>query len=454
MNANLRNYEIIPSVVEADKETEITVRSLDGGMLFFDDVTYDVQVIPKEESDVPMNEAMTLLGWDEMRTVMHIKPVNRELKFKYHFIGEQEWNIHISTKEYAPHVNPLYEHYVPHWNPLIHAPEQGVLLSVYSLYTDLYNRRPLKGDLHIHSLVSDGSESPSMVATEYRRAGYDFISITDHNIYHGSKEAEKDFDFETDFKMLVGEEIHNGYVGFFHMVNINGAYSINDIYIKEPERVNREAMALEAEVDVPENIDKKEYLHRVWLYREMKKSGGFAIYPHPYWTVGKHYHTETKMSEYILKNGLCDAFEVLGGCSPKELNMQVALYNELRAEGVRIPVVGSTDSHSVLNENSHFKDASTVVFTEGEDITGAISENMSVAVETYKKETARAYGPFRLVKYVHFLLENYYPVHDALCHSSAEVILGYIRGEKELKSTVEILEKRILAFEKKFFGRE
>ena len=453
MNPNLRKFEIIPSVVEADKETEIIIKSPDGGLLFYDDVTYDVRMIPKEESDVPMNETMSLLGWDEMRSTMHIKPVNGELRIKYYFKGEQEWKIHITTKEYGPHENPLYQHYAPHWNWLIQAPEQGVILSVYSLYPDLYNRRPLKGDLHIHSLVSDGSESPSLVATEYRRAGYDFISITDHNVYHGSEKAEKDFDFETDFKMLVGEEIHNGYVGFFHMVNIGGAYSINDIYINEPERVNREAMALEAEVHVPENVDKKEYLHRVWLYREIKKSGGFAIYPHPYWTVGHHYHTETKMSEYIMKNGLCDAFEVLGGCTPKELNMQVALYNELRAEGVRIPVVGSTDSHSVLNASMHFKNASTVVFAENDDIIGAIAENMSVAVETYQTETPRAYGPFRLVKYVHFLLENYYPVHDVLCSSSAEAILGYIRGEKELKSTVEILEKRIPAFEKKFFGR-
>ena len=307
--------------------------------------------------------------------------------------------------------------------------------------------------MHIHTTVSDGCESPELVATEYRRAGYDFIAITDHNVYGASKSAEEAFDFQTDYKILTGEEVHNGYVGFFHMVNVGSKYSINDIYINEPERVEKEAMALEAEVTVPENVDKREYLHRVWLYREIKKSGGFAIYPHPYWTVGRHYHTETKVSEAILKNGLCDAFEVLGGCTPKELNMQVALYHELRAEGVRIPVVGSTDSHSVLQKPSHFKHASTIAFAENNDIFGAISDELSVAVESYESEWKRAYGPFRLVKYTHFLLENYYPIHDALCSASAETILGYIHGEKQLKGTVEALEERVTAFEKKFFGR-
>jgi hypothetical protein len=38
-----------------------------------------------------------------------------------------------------------------------------------------------KGNTHTHTLWSDGDDFPEMVADWYRRNGYDFLSITDHN---------------------------------------------------------------------------------------------------------------------------------------------------------------------------------------------------------------------------------------------------------------------------------
>lgn len=39
-----------------------------------------------------------------------------------------------------------------------------------------------KGNLHTHTLWSDGDDYPEMVADWYKRHGYDFLSITDHNV--------------------------------------------------------------------------------------------------------------------------------------------------------------------------------------------------------------------------------------------------------------------------------
>lgn len=39
-----------------------------------------------------------------------------------------------------------------------------------------------KGNIHTHSLWSDGDDFPEMVADWYKRNGYDFLSLTDHNI--------------------------------------------------------------------------------------------------------------------------------------------------------------------------------------------------------------------------------------------------------------------------------
>lgn len=41
----------------------------------------------------------------------------------------------------------------------------------------------LKGNLHSHTTVSDGHFTPLELAKQYEAAGYDFLSMTDHNIF-------------------------------------------------------------------------------------------------------------------------------------------------------------------------------------------------------------------------------------------------------------------------------
>src|SRR5262245_15109758 len=39
-----------------------------------------------------------------------------------------------------------------------------------------------KGNLHTHTLWSDGDDFPEMVAEWYRTRGYNFLALTDHNV--------------------------------------------------------------------------------------------------------------------------------------------------------------------------------------------------------------------------------------------------------------------------------
>ena len=41
-------------------------------------------------------------------------------------------------------------------------------------------RRVLKGNLHVHTTLSDGKRTPDEVRARYRSHGYDFLAITDH----------------------------------------------------------------------------------------------------------------------------------------------------------------------------------------------------------------------------------------------------------------------------------
>jgi hypothetical protein len=40
----------------------------------------------------------------------------------------------------------------------------------------------LKGNLHTHSLWSDGDDFPEMAVDRYKKAGYDFVALSDHNV--------------------------------------------------------------------------------------------------------------------------------------------------------------------------------------------------------------------------------------------------------------------------------
>ena len=39
-----------------------------------------------------------------------------------------------------------------------------------------------KGNLHTHSLWSDGNDFPEMIADWYAREGYHFLTLSDHNL--------------------------------------------------------------------------------------------------------------------------------------------------------------------------------------------------------------------------------------------------------------------------------
>ena len=48
------------------------------------------------------------------------------------------------------------------------------------------NAHWFKGNLHTHSLWSDGDDYPEMIADWYKRSGYHFLAISDHNVLHHS----------------------------------------------------------------------------------------------------------------------------------------------------------------------------------------------------------------------------------------------------------------------------
>ena len=175
---------------------------------------------------------------------------------------------------------------------------------------------------------------------------------------------------------------------------------------------------------------------------------------HPFWICCDEYNMQTKMTDYLFETNCFDAFEVLGGQSIWENNMQTALYNEERAKGRKIPIVGSSDSHGT-EPPVWFNTVKTVLISEDlkfERIYQNIKELHSAAVGTAGDECYRVDGPYRIVKYALFLLRYYFPRHDELCYEEGRLMKDYVCGNQEAKAQLSQLSGRTKKFAEQFFG--
>jgi hypothetical protein len=81
----------------------------------------------------------------------------------------------------------------------------------------------LKGQLHIHTTYSDGRLTPQQAADLYKRQGYDFIAITDHDhLLKPSYRAAVE-EIKTDLIVFFGIELTVGTkLGYVHVSKIEG----------------------------------------------------------------------------------------------------------------------------------------------------------------------------------------------------------------------------------------
>lgn len=306
---------------------------------------------------------------------------------------------------------------------------------LYSLADDLLARAPYKGDLHIHSNRSDGREPPAHVAAACRRIGLDFMALTDHGLYAPSLEAQEAFrDFDLNLRIFRGEEIHPP-GNPVHIVNFGGAFSVNELFADE-QAYRRDVRAIEDETGpLPAGVDPYHYASAVFCFRKIREAGGLGIFCHPYWLVEDGYYISEALTTHLLETQPFDALELLGGYYRHESDsnvLQVARYHEERLLGRRLPIVGVSDAHG-CERGELFGWYYTIVFAKSlelQDIIDGIKNLWSVAVEAVPGGTARAYGPFRLVKYALFLLREVFPAHDALCAEEGLAMLRYAAGSR------------------------
>lgn len=74
-------------------------------------------------------------------------------------------------------------------------------------------RRWYKGNLHTHTLNSDGDSPPSVVARWYKENGYQFLILSDHNVLTEVEPLNAELAEPDQFLLVQGEEVTDGFKG-------------------------------------------------------------------------------------------------------------------------------------------------------------------------------------------------------------------------------------------------
>ncbi|MBQ8209097.1 MAG: hypothetical protein IJZ35_00740 [Clostridia bacterium] len=442
----LTNYDIFPKVFPCDEEIKVTIKPLGAHVEFSGEYAINVRAL---------NEGNAARYPERNNLAEYIVTPDADgcLRFSHTYKDEQE-------------------HYVD----ILKDGKKLVRLSVYSLLPDLVGRYPFRGDLHMHTCRSDGRQAPAIVAAEYRKNGYDFLAITDHDVYYASLEAINAFkDVPIEYNLVTGEEVHlEG--NDIHIVNFGGKYSVNALMpgdhhidvgpdkryrsldgecpeIISVEEYKRQVNELAEALDIPDGIEKFTYAACVWIFNHIKKADGLGIFCHPYW-LQNVFHVPETLVEHIMETQPFDAFEVLGGEDYFEQNgYQSVRYYEDRIKGRHYPIVGSTDSHSCVHNDCGFV-ASTIVFAPEntrEGLISSIKDFYSVAVDSISKEL-RLVGELRFVRYGCFLLREFFPLHDELTFEEGRLMKDYVCGDKDAERLLRAINGRMKKQREKYFA--
>ncbi len=444
----MKYYDVFPLVVKADQPSVIRIRPR-----FLHAQFPAADKLEVECSSfcgiLPDGSCMDNYKWSGDGWKVDFEKDGETLVLKAVFADEQEHNILVNIKDDEGNV------------------KQSRRFRIYSVKEDLYGLRPFRGDFHIHTTRSDGREAPEYVAARYRQKGFDFASISDHGQYQPSLEAINRWkEYDLDFRLYPGEEVHaDG--NPCHIINFAGRESINDKCYNNLEQYKTEVNAiLEAMPDKDERVNNFSVAASEWVFSKIREAGGLAVYCHPYWYCAR-FVLNGRISDEIFKRRKFDAFEVLGGHFKHEYesnNYQVVRYYEEQAKGNTFPVVGLSDSHGVdkdrqlLGGQSPDRDLfgwySTVILAksvEAEDLIQGVKEYHSAAVEFVEGETPRVYGTFRMVKYVQFLLREYFPDHDHLCAEEGALMLDHLAGDPKAMEVLKLLKGRTAEYRRRVF---
>lgn len=172
-----------------------------------------------------------------------------------------------------------------------------------------------KGNLHTHTTVSDGHKTPKEAIELYRKAGYDFIALTDHYAFNKGG--------MTDDGMLVisGIEYDTGVdsqKGIYHIVGLG----------------------MENQPDLT-SADKRPPAE---IARKIKEKGGFAMLAHPAWSLNRPVDIE-RISDEIGGFDALEIYNTVSGLPYSTRPHSGEIAEQLAQDGYFFPLTAVDDTH-------------------------------------------------------------------------------------------------------------
>ncbi|WP_434657007.1 PHP domain-containing protein [Sulfurimonas sp. NW9] len=334
---------------------------------------------------------------------------------------------------------------------------------LYCVDKEMIQLRPFKGDLHMHSVYSDGKTTPFAMALASLQAGMDFVSITDHDSYEGSLEAiEKVQQNNIDILVLPGEEVSVGgkkdmsiAQGNGHILSVNADKSIqkqrekSEIYEKELQDIVKRLQ--KEEIDT--KIDLFHYAKNIWVIEKIKEAQGVSILAHPNWVYrdGK-YHLHQAFYKEMLKSSHLDGVEVFGEEKIKEYNNMTHLTAlQIRNKHKYLAPFANSDAHDSDHEVG---ERFSIVFAKersAQNITHAIKKGLSCAVYKRENNEHQFIGKDELAQYVYFLIKEYYPKHNSLKSRLAKLYMDQLINGTSFQKKIDAVQLKLKNHANAFF---
>ena len=205
-----------------------------------------------------------------------------------------------------------------------------------------------KTNLHCHTNISDGNQSPEEVKEHFKSLGYSAVCFTDHEILIPHKElCDDEFVALHGYEVAIKKDIYHGTGVFMPVYHFNLiAESQDTLMMPRFYKTNRsmpgnarewaEKHGVYDESDlIEETVYDKEWISDYLC--AVRDAGYLVTYNHPQWSLQNY-------TDYVGLRGLFAIEAINGGCIPLNDNTSIHFENMLRA-GMDVVPVGGDDNH-------------------------------------------------------------------------------------------------------------
>jgi predicted metal-dependent phosphoesterase TrpH len=186
------------------------------------------------------------------------------------------------------------------------------------------------GDLHMHTLHSDGKRTTKELVEEAKSKNLDFIISTEHNTNSANLSWGK-FDSK-ELLIINGEEVTSTKYGHWNAIGLKAETYIDWRYEPDTDYINK-------------------------MIEKVHKDDGLAIMNHPF------YHRELK-NTVKYDNSLFDGVEVWNGNWNLLDSTAVEWWNKKLIEGKKLIAIGASDTHVSKGSLNNLGSPQTVVFSK------------------------------------------------------------------------------------------